>query len=83
MEKITLQPGVWTQVFTAQLVQSRSNQTGLRIHYLIEETVPAADTDLYFVTQEFDLKPLTLFESPGVKVYLMPDDDIAIDVVML
>ncbi len=81
MDKFTLQPGVWTQVFAMQLIQSKSNQSGIRVHYGPE--MPAADTDLYFVTAEFDQKPFRVPE--GILssfVYLMPDEDTPIDVVV-
>lgn len=83
MQKIILPPGIWTRVFADQLVQSRSNLSGLRIHYSFEDTDPAADTDLYFVMQEFETKPFPLNKATGAKVYLMPDEDIAVEVVML
>ncbi|MCS3740233.1 hypothetical protein [Rhizobium sp. BK661] len=81
MEKITLQPGVWTQVFATQFIQSKSNQSGLRVYYGPE--APAVDTDAYFLTAEFDRKPFPLPE--GILssfVYLMPDEDMPIDVVV-
>ena len=83
MKKITLPPGVWTRVFVDQLVQSRSNQSGLRIHYSFEDMDPDPDTDLYFVMQEFETKPFPVNKAVGGKIYLMPDENIAVDVVML
>jgi hypothetical protein len=85
MEKITLHPGIWTRVYASNCFQSKSNQSGIRIHY--GTTAPAVDTDLYFLTQEFDLKP---FRLPGIddgytgaNIYMMPDEDQAVDIVAL
>ena len=81
MEKVTLQPGVWTRVYATLFIQSRSNQSGIRIHY--GDSAPAPDTDLYFVTQEFDLKPFRVPDSiAAVSIYLMPDEDMPVDVVV-
>ncbi|TAY66496.1 hypothetical protein [Rhizobium leguminosarum] len=82
MRKITLQPGVWTEVAAARFIQSKSNRSGIRIHYSFhDDPVPAPDTDLYFVTQEFDLKPFAVPEVTGVHIHLMPDEDMPVEVV--
>ncbi|MGK9054199.1 hypothetical protein [Neorhizobium petrolearium] len=82
MEKTTLQPGVWTRIYAIDCFQSRSNQSGIRIHYGVEE--PAADTDLFFVTQEYDVKPFFPIKDRGdLNVYLMPDEGQPVDIVVM
>ncbi|MGG7577342.1 hypothetical protein [Rhizobium sp. Nf11,1] len=82
MRKITLQPGVWTEVQAARLIQSKSSQSGVRIHYSsYDDPAPEPDTDLYFFTQEFDLKPFAVPTDTIVRIHLMPDEDMPVDVV--
>ena len=84
MQKITLSPGVWTQVDAARFIQSKSNQSGLRIHYNYGPPAPPEpDTDLFFTTAEFDLKPVSVpTDIVGLNTYLMPDENMPIDVVV-
>ncbi|MGR9434788.1 hypothetical protein ACU8OP_07190 [Rhizobium leguminosarum] len=84
MQKMTLQPGAWTEVQVARLIQSKSSQSGIRIHYSsYGDPAPEPDTDLYFVTQDFNLKPFSIpAEVTALRIHLMPDEDIAVDVVM-
>ncbi|MGO7921686.1 hypothetical protein ACC755_21260 [Rhizobium ruizarguesonis] len=82
MEKITLAPGVWTRIHATDCFQSRSNRSGIRVHYGVDE--PAPDTDLYFVTQEYEVKPFGLIPDRGsMNVYLMPNEQQSVDVVVL
>jgi hypothetical protein len=93
MEKIELQPGVWTRLLARRLFQV-VGQNSIRIslgyasHTDAAGTVrfPPADDAPYFTTQGYDPKISTLLaECFGVsdEVYLMPDGDSAVTVVAL
>ena len=84
MEKITLEPGVWTLVEVEYAVQLKSIQSGIRLYIGDEE--PVVDTEAYFSIPEFDrgffpLPGLPYSSDAGPKVYMMPDEDQSIDIV--
>lgn len=91
MEKITLQPGEWKRIYPILGFQNKSNQSGVRLHVSFtgqssQSVAPATDTDVYFAIPEFENKVVWLTDISGfasANYYVMPDEAMPIDIVVL
>lgn len=94
MEKFTLEPGVWTRIFGLSCVFQVTSAKAVRVtrgeptqsvdgHAV--SVAPPIDAP-YFKTQSYDPQVIDLKQwgfSELVNIYLMPDEDQPVDVVVL
>jgi len=93
MEKITLQPGVWTRLWGTVFQVVGQNDIRITVGTDNAENtdgvsvlIPATDA-AYFTTQGYNPKVISIadfgFDQVGAYIYLMPDHDVAVGIVAL